>query len=276
MSPITLTLKTPPAVPLEAETVRPDVFVTMSNEQIRASLVYHGRRRCRLGDFFEVSGEFSDRIEMHGDLHRVKLLGKGMSCGTLKVYGNVGMHLGAAMRGGRIEVTGDAGDWIGAEMSNGFIHVHGNGGGQIGAAYRGSLRGMTNGTIIVGGTAGLEVGMRMRRGTIVVVGKVRDFCGLQMKGGTIILMSGAEIRTGAWMIRGTILSLRPLPLMPTFVPSGRYNPAFIDLYARELRQHGIKLPNDPASGSWSRNCGDSSIPGKGEILIWQSESAGGH
>lgn len=268
MNPITLTLKSPPTVPLEAETITPNAFVNMSNEQIRASLVYHGKRQLRIDDFFEVTGEFSDQIEMHGDLHRVKLIGKGMSRGQIKVHGNVGMHLGAAMRGGRIEVTGDAGDWIGAEMTNGFIHVHGNGGGQIGAAYRGSLRGMTNGTIIVGGTAGLEVGMRMRRGTIVVGGKVRDFCGLQMKGGTIILMSGAEIRTGAWMVRGTILSLQPLPLMPTFAPSGNYNPTFINLYATRLGKYGINLPNNPSMGNWSRHCGDSSIPGRGEILIW--------
>lgn len=268
MSPITLTLKERPKVPLEAETVTPDAFVTMSNEQIRRSLVFHGRRHCRLDDFFEVSGEYSDHIEMRGDLHQVKLLGKSMSRGQLKIHGSVGMHLGADMRGGRIEVTGDAGDWIGAEMINGFIHVHGNGGGQIGAAYRGSLRGMRNGTIIVGGTAGLEVGMRMRRGTIVIGGKVQDFCGLQMKGGTIILMSGAEIRTGAWMVRGTILSLQPLPLMPTFVASGEYNPAFIDLYAKVLRAHGISLPNNPSVGTWSRHCGDTSISGRGEILIW--------
>ena len=268
MNTITLTLKERPKVPLEAESVTPDAFVTMSNEQIRASLVYHGKRHCRLDDFFEVTGEFSDQIEMHGDLHQVKLLGKGMSRGQLKVHGSVGMHLGTAMRGGRIEVTGDAGDWIGAEMTNGVIHVHGNGGGQIGAAYRGSLRGMRNGTIIIGGTAGLEVGMRMRRGTIVIGGKVRDFCGLQMKGGTIVLMDGAEIRTGAWMVRGTILSLKPLPLMPTFVTSGQYNPTFIDLYARELRPWNITLPNHPGTGTWTRHCGDSSIPGKGEILIW--------
>ena len=56
MSPITLTLKERPKVPLEAETVTPDAFVTMSNEQIRSSLVYHGKRHCRLDDFFEVSG----------------------------------------------------------------------------------------------------------------------------------------------------------------------------------------------------------------------------
>jgi formylmethanofuran dehydrogenase subunit C len=131
MNPITLTLKSPPTVPLEAETVTPDAFVNMSNEQIRASLVYHGKRQLRIDDFFDVAGEFSDQIEMHGDLHRVKLIGKGMSRGQIKVYGNVGMHLGTAMRGGRIEVTGDAGDWIGAEMTNGLIHVQGNAAGKL-------------------------------------------------------------------------------------------------------------------------------------------------
>ena len=122
MNPIILTLKSPPTVPLEAEAVTPDAFVNMSNEQIRASLVYHGKRHCRLDDFFEVTGEFSDQIEMHGDLQRVKMIGKGMSRGQIRVHGSVGMHLGAAMRGGQIEVTGDAGDWIGLGRGRGQPH----------------------------------------------------------------------------------------------------------------------------------------------------------
>ena len=268
MNTITLTLRERPSVPLEAETVTPDAFSSMSNEQIRASLVYHGKRHCRLDDFFDVDGEHGDDIRMHGDLRRVKMIGKQMSRGSITIHGSVGMHLGAQMKGGRIEVTGDAGDWIGAEMLNGFIRVRGNGGGQIGAAYRGSMQGMKNGPIIVGGTAGLEVGMRMRRGTIVIGGKARDFCGLQMKGGTIILQSGAEIRTGAWMVRGTILSLQPVKLMPTFAASGSFNPTFLGLYNNHLRPHGVSVPNDPTQGSWSRYSGDSSVPGKGEVLIW--------
>src|SRR5687767_13945332 len=84
----------------------------------------------------------------------------------------------------------------GGEMAGGTIRISGNAGGQIGAAYRGSLSGMTDGTIVIGGTAGLEVGMRMKRGVIVVGGRVRDFAGLQMKGGTLVLGAGAELRTG--------------------------------------------------------------------------------
>ncbi len=94
------------------------------------------------------------------------------------------MHLGAYMKGGAIDVTGNASDWLGAEMSGGLIRIRGNAGGQVGAAYRGSRSGMTDGTILIEGTAGLEVGMRMKRGLIAVGGVVRDFAGLQMKGGT--------------------------------------------------------------------------------------------
>ena len=112
-------------------------------------------------------------------------------------------------------------------------------------------------------------GMRMRRGTIVVGGVVRDFAGLQMKGGTIVMLSGAEIRTGAWMNRGTIISLKPIQLMPTFRFSNAYNPTFMNVYARHLNQLGISIPFDPAAGKYARYCGDTAVPGKGEIFVWQ-------
>ena len=157
-------------------------------------------------------------------------------------------------------------------MKSGLIRIHGNAGGQIGAAYRGSRLGMRAGTIIVDGTAGLEVGMRMRRGTIVVGGVVRDFAGLQMKGGTIVMLSGAEIRTGAWMNRGTIISLKQLSVMPTFAYSGTYNPTFINLYAKKLASFGIHLPYRPSEGSYQRYSGDMGVPGKGELLVFQPNS----
>lgn len=270
---ITLTLKEQPTVPLEAEVLSPSRLADLTHSEICGLRLYHGKRQMRVDDFFEVDGERSSDLTIHGDLHRVRLLGREMQHGTLTVHGSVGMHLGAHMKGGRIEVHGDAGDWIGAEMKNGFIHVHGNGGGQIGGGYRGSLRGMKNGTIIVDGTAGLEVGLRMRRGTIVVGGRVKDFCGLQMKGGTIVLLDGAEIRTGAWMNRGTILSLQPLQLLPTFQLSCYYNPTFLHVYARYLQQLGITLPSKAEDGSWARYFGDCSVPGKGEIFIWNPHSA---
>ena len=267
--PITLHLKRQPVVPLESEILSPDVMAELSNSEIRALTVYHGKRQLPLEEFFDVYGEKSTDLVLHGDLNKVRWIGRAMSKGTITVHGTAGMHLGAYMKGGRIEVHGNASDWIGAEMKNGFIHVHGNAGGQIGAAYRGAMQGMKNGTIIVDGSAGLEVGMRMRRGIIIVGGPAKDFTGLQMKGGTIILMSGAEIRTGAWMNRGTIITLKPLKLMPTFVRSVDTNPMFVSVLAKYVKQFGIQLPTNAAEGTYRQYSGDLAVSDKGEILVWE-------
>jgi len=268
--PITLHLKRPPTVPLEAEVLSPDVVGSLTNPEILALTVYHGKRQLPISEFFDVEGEKSDDLILHGPLNKVRWVGRAMSKGSITVHGDIGMHLGSYMAGGRIEVHGNASDWVGGEMKNGFIHVHGNVGGQVGAAYRGSLRGMKDGTILVDGSAGLEVGMRMRRGTIVVGGPARDFVGLQMKGGTIVLMSGAEIRTGAWMNRGTIISLKPLHLMPTFKFNAVQNPVFENIYAKHLQQWGIHLPYATTEGTYRQYRGDFAVSHKGEILVWQA------
>jgi len=266
---ITLTLKEQPNVPLEAEKITPDVLAPLTNDAIRALPIYLGKRLCRLDDFFTVEGEASDDVTIRGDVGRVKWLGRDMTRGKLTIHGNAGMHLGAHMKGGSIEVTGNASDWVGAEMTNGLIRIHGNAGGQVGAAYRGSMSGMKGGAILIGGTAGLEVAMRMKRGIIVIGGVVRDFAGLQMKGGTLVLLSGAEIRTGAWMQRGTIISLKPVKLLPTFSYACTYEPTFVRLYARHLATLDVTVP----VGSYQRYTGDTSVPGKGELLIWQPQPA---
>ncbi|PYR24578.1 MAG: formylmethanofuran dehydrogenase subunit C, partial [Acidobacteria bacterium] len=140
-------------------------------------------------------------------------------------------------------------------------------------AYRGSRVGMKGGIILIEGTAGLEVGMRMKRGTIVVGGMVRDFAGLEMRGGTIVLLGGAEIRTGAWMMRGTIVSLKPIPLLPSFMYSSTYTPTFLRLYARHLGTLGFTIPYEEHDGAYQRYIGDTAMPGKGEILVWKPVKA---
>jgi formylmethanofuran dehydrogenase subunit C len=272
MSKITLTLKESPEVPLEAEALTPDLIAPLSHDQVCALPVMHGKRQCRLDDFFTVDGGGADELELHGDLGRVKWIGRGMTQGRLKVVGNAGMHLGAFMKGGSIEVTGNASDWAGAEMRGGMIRIRGQAGGQIGAAYRGSMSGMNGGTILVDGGAGMEVGMRMKRGLIAVGGPVRDFAGLQMKGGTIVLLRGGELRTGAWMMRGTIVTLQPVALLPTFSRACTYLPTFLRVYAKHLAGLGLSLPL--AGGAYDRYVGDGAMPGKGEILVWQPSVTG--
>ncbi len=259
----TLTLKEPPPVPLEAEKLSPDVTAALALDAVRALPVYLGKRPHRVDEFFEVEGAGGDELEIRGDARRIKWMGRGMTRGRLTIIGNAGMHLGAYMKGGAIEVSGDVTDWLGAEMSGGHIRVRGR------AAYRGSLSGMTGGTILIEGSAGLEVGMRMRRGIIAVGGQARDFAGLEMKGGTILLCSGAELRTGAWISRGTIISLTPIRLLPTFSYSCAYNPTFLRLYARHLSRLGFGIPYEEQDGAYQRYTGDAAVPGKGEILVWK-------
>ena len=270
---ITLTLKEPPPVPLEAEMLSPDVTSDLANDAIRALPVYLGKRQRRADDFFAVEGAVSDELEIRGDASRVKWIGRGMTRGRINVVGNAGMHLAAYMQGGTVTVSGNVSDWLGAEMTGGVIRVRGNAGGQVGAAYRGSLTGMRDGTIIIEGSAGLEVGMRMKRGIIAVAGSVKDFCGLEMRGGTIVTCGGGELRTGAWMVRGTIISLAPLELLPTFSYASTDSPTFLRVYARHLEALGITIPYDDRLGAYRRYTGDSAVPGKGEILIWDSRGS---
>lgn len=270
---LTLTLKNQPSVPLEAECLSPDRMAALDFRDVAALPVFLGKRRHRLDDFFEIEGSPGEELELRGDLTKVKWIGRGMSRGRIRVVGNAGMHLGAFMSGGEIEVAGNASDWVGGEMTGGRIHIRGNAGGQLGSAYRGSVSGMSGGTVLVEGSAGIEIGMRMKRGLIAIRGPVRDFAGLQMKGGTIILLSGGELRTGAWMSRGTIISLRPLRLLPTFAPACTFSPTFVRLYSRFLAPYGFDLPFDYHVGSYQRFAGDASVPGKGEILVWQPRSA---
>jgi formylmethanofuran dehydrogenase subunit C len=270
---ITLTLKDPPDVPLEAEILSPDAMLALTTEGIRALPVYLGKKARRVDDFFEVEGEASDELEIRGDARAVKWIGRAMTRGRITIVGNAGMHLGAHMTGGAIEVSGAASDWLGGEMTGGLIRVRGNAAGQVGAAYRGSRVGMTGGTIVVDGAAGVELGMRMKRGTIAIGGPAGDCTGLEMGGGTIVLLGGAGLRTGVSMMRGTIVSVKPIVLPPGFLYGSTYNPPFVRLYARYLATLGLTVPSEEGDGAYQRYTGDTAVPGKGEILIWQPASA---
>src|SRR5262245_44760196 len=264
-----VTLKEQPAVPLEAEVLSPDRLAGLRHDAVRALPVFLGKRRLRLDELFDVEGDGSDDVELRGDLTRVKWIGRGMTGGKTRIAGNAGIHIGAHRKGGRIEVTGNASDWVGGEMTGGFIHIRGNAGGQVGAAYRGSPSGMNRGTILIEGSAGIEVGMRMKRGIIAVRGPVRDFAGLQMKGGSLFLLGGAELRTGAWMARGTIVCLKPIRLLPTFSYACDYQPPFMTMYSKHLHGLGFAIPYAARQGIYRRYNGDAAVPGKGEILVWE-------
>ena len=69
------------------------------------------------------------------------------------------------------------------------------------------------------------------------------------------------------MVRGTIVSLKPLRLLPTFSYACPYNPTFLGIYLRRLRDLGVRIPHAASEGSFERFSGDAAVPGKGEILV---------
>jgi hypothetical protein len=76
------------------------------------------------------------------------------------------------------------------------------------------------------------------------------------------------------MIRGTIISLTALKLLPTFPYACTCNPDFVRLYARHLNETlALAIPYEPAAGTYERYCGDTSVPGKGEILVWRPQGS---
>lgn len=268
--PLTISLRTPSAIPLEVDSIELESVRGQSSDEVARTLIYRGNQQLPLGDFFDVAGSAGDEcIVWQGDCTKVKLIGSKLSRGTVRVEGNAGMHLGAEMTGGTIECTGDAADWVGAEMKGGRIVIRGNAGHLVGAVYRGGRRGMTGGEILIHGNVGNELGHTMRRGLIAVGGSAGDVAGVGLIAGTILIFGDCGIRHGAGMKRGTIglFGHGPAPdMLPTFRYACTYRPTFLPLYFRHLLSAGFPVPEDLFSASYRLFHGDLLELGKGEIL----------
>lgn len=257
-------------VPVEVEGLLPATVRDKSLAEIERLPLFHGNRQLPLADFFKVSGDPSDnRIEFTGNLSGVHWIGAKLSEGSIRVAGNAGRHVGSEMSGGEIHIEGDAGDWAGAEMHGGLIHVRGRAGHLVGAAYRGSPRGMTRGTILIGGDAGDEVGHSMRRGLIAVGGSIGDYPAVNMIAGSVFVFGSCGVRPAAGMHRGTLALFGPNPpvLLPTFKLAGRCQPQFLQVYLRALRQRGFAVAKRLLESEYLLYHGDLVDVGRGEILI---------
>jgi formylmethanofuran dehydrogenase subunit C len=266
---LTLTLREPPAVPLEAEGLTPDRLGDLGRGEIEALTVWHGNRRAQLADFFTVSGAGDEELRVEGDLRRVKFVGAGMTAGRLIVAGDAGMHTGAAMSGGELVVEGDVGDFAATAMRGGRLVVRGSAGHQLGAAQPGEHAGMRGGEILVHGDGGDQVGAGLRRGLIAVAGRMGDAAGLRMLAGTIVALGGLGAQPGAAMRRGTIVAMSPVTLLPTFRFACTYRPPFLRLYLRRLRELGLPLTEEQIEGRYARWSGDGLELRRGEILIYE-------
>ena len=270
MSTTLLHLHTQPDVPLEAEVLSPAAIAGLSELGIGHLQVLHGNVKAKVGDFFKVTGKGVPNIHLEGDFANVKMIGAGMSEGSITVEGSVGMHVGIGMSGGEILVKGDATDWVGPEMSGGRIIVKGNAGHMVGSAFRGQSTGITGGEIFIHGSAKNEIGNSMRRGLIAIGGDAGDFTAVNMRAGTIIVMGKMGIRTGAGMKRGTVVCFEDAPMLPSFEYSCKYQPLFLRLYLIRLQENGFerKIRGQHLNGKYRRYSGDGIELNRGEILLF--------
>jgi len=276
MKSLRLRPKDTPSIPVEAESISPDLLAGKALPEIEGMPVHVGNMTQTLGDYFDVEGAAAETaaeqlIIIEGDIPWAKYVGASMTGGRIVVEGDVGMHVGSQMSGGEITVKGSASDWAGAEIKGGLLRISGDAGDLLGAAYRGSSEGMTGGCILVEGDAGLEAGSFMRRGMIVTLGDIGPFAGAHMNGGEIFVFGRAARRLGAEMRGngGVIVCFGEVEaLLPTFVHDTTYRPTFMKLYLRELRDRlGVQEAEKFLDSPFRRYRGDAAVGGDGEILI---------
>lgn len=114
-------------LPVESESLRPDVLAGRSMAEVAARPARVGNESVSLGDLFEVEIQGEDHhLILEGDLSHVRGIGSGMSSGQLTIRGDVGPHLGAGMSGGTIDLFGSASTWAGAELRGGRLRIRGS------------------------------------------------------------------------------------------------------------------------------------------------------
>ncbi|HZD42802.1 MAG TPA: formylmethanofuran dehydrogenase subunit C [Methanomicrobiales archaeon] len=223
MNTVTLTMKNPPSLYLEAEMITPDAFAGKKLEAIKNLSAHEGNQQKTLGNYFDVAGEAGDtaadtKIVVKGDVSRVKYIGMRMTAGEIVVEGSMDMYAGAWMEGGKMHVKGNVDAFAGTGMKGGELIIDGNAGNYLGAAYRGDWRGMQGGTIHVKGNAGSDMGYFMNGGTIIVDGNADVHVATHGEGGKIIIKGNAKSRVGGQMVKGEIYVFGKIDvMMPGYV-----------------------------------------------------------
>ncbi|MFA5347353.1 MAG: formylmethanofuran dehydrogenase subunit C [Methanoregula sp.] len=226
METVTITMKNPPALYLEADNVSPDAFAGKTAAQIGDLHVYEGNEKSTLGKYFEVSGNAGataaeTNIIIKGDVKKVKYLGFKMSAGELVVEGSTDQYAGAWMTGGMMRVKGNVEAFAGTAMKGGELTIEGNAGNYLGAAYRGDWRGMSGGKILVKGNAGSDIGMYMLGGEMIINGNVDVHICTHAEGGKVIVKGNAKTKIGGQMVGGTVFVFGTIDvMMPGFKPAG--------------------------------------------------------
>lgn len=218
METVTITMKNPPHLYLEAENITPDKFAGKNSAQIADLHVYEGNTTSTLGKYFEVSGDAGataadTKIVVKGDVTRVKYIGMQMSAGEIVVEGSTDQYAGAWMSGGKMQVKGNVTAFAGTGMKGGDLLIEGNAGNYLGAAYRGDWRGMQGGKIHVKGNAGSDTATYMNGGEIVVDGDIDVHVSTHGEGGRVVIKGNARSKVGGQMVEGEIFVFGNIDVM---------------------------------------------------------------
>lgn len=267
MTALTFTLVGQPPERLDLSPLTPQGLAGLDERGVAGIRLGQSKRASTVGDIFRVSGDDLQNIVFEGGSHRFDRAAAGLTEGSVRVVGDVGVQAGRAMRGGRLTIEGDAGPHAGSGMRGGRLEVLGDAGDHLGAPLAGELAGMNGGMLIVRGRAGALAGDRMRRGLIAVVKGCGDHAGSRMIAGTLVVSGGTGEMPGYLMRRGSILLDRPpKSLSPSFVESGAPDSVFAVLVDRHLIAEGVL--KKPLLGKAPRRYGgDNAVLGKGEILF---------
>jgi len=236
-----LTLKQPLHTLLDLE---PLSACTQSGKNETAGVrLRYGRACVRADELFALSETTDDTLTLCGDLRFAINAGAGMQQGTMIVQSSVGAGAGARMEGGELTICGDAGKNACAELQDGFVRICGN---------------------VDDGFA-----REVRRGMLVVEGMAHGEVCRGFRGGTAILIGGAENANllARGMHRGTVLLPNGATAPDGFSRAADVDLVFLQLLFRQLRAHGVALPEGWSGGMFTRWVGDAAGLGKGELFV---------
>lgn len=269
MSPLTFSPREAPAQRLDLSPLIAQNLAGRTVAEIERIELQTTRLRVTVGDVFRMREGDPNTILIEGGAERFDRVGMGMSAGSIRVEGEVGVEAGRLMSGGQLTIRGNAGPFAGSRMKGGTLDIEGDAGKRLGGPLSGETVGMSGGVLHVRGDAGERAADRLRRGFILIEGRAGAYAGSRMIAGTLAIGDEAGDLPGYLMGRGTILLGRGASLLsPSFGDCGEHDLVAARLLANYIAQVSAQL-GELFRRPLRRLAGDLAALGKGEILLPQ-------
>lgn len=240
----------------------------LSVAEIAAIELQNGKRKIRVDELFEISGDDAQNILIKNSYAKLDFIAKELHDGVMTVEGEIGAYFGMSMKSGELTAKGNVGLYAACEMKNGLLTINGNAGDFLGAALPGNKQGMKGGTILVKGNVGQRAGDHMRRGNMLIEGNAGDYCGSRMIAGTIAVMGTTGRFLGYAMQRGTLLLWKKPTLSATFNDCGLHTLAFLPILFKSFKKLDSKFAEESAAfNRVQRYGGDMAEKGRAEVLF---------